>query len=155
MDGTLGAVRKSYRIITMRIKGQKTLRKGIHNILLIQLGDIGDVVLSLPCIKTLHDNVPKGKVIMAVREKARELVEDCQWTTDVISVDKKKRTLVGTIAYQTLFLKKLRKFHFDLAVDMRTGTRGAVLALLSGARQRIGFHELKKPGYPEETGLHV
>ena len=125
----------------MRITGQKTLRKGIHNILLIQLGDIGDVVLSLPCIKTLHDNVPKGKVIVAVREKARELVEDCQWTTDVISVDKKKRTWAGTIAYQTHFLKNLRKFRFDLAIDLRTGTRGAVLALLSGARQRLGFHD--------------
>jgi heptosyltransferase-3 len=125
----------------MLIKGQRALRKDIHNILLIQLGDIGDVVLSLPCIKTLHDNFPNGNVVVAVREKARELVEDCQWATDVISVDKKRRTWVGAIAYQRGFWQKLRKFRFDLAVDLRTGTRGAMLALFSGAHQRLGFHD--------------
>lgn len=125
----------------MLVKGQRALKKDIHNVLLIQLGDIGDVVLSLPCIRTLHDNFPNANIVVAVREKARELIEDCTWATDVISVNKEKRSLVQEIAHQKEFFSRLRRYRFDLAIDLRTGTRGAVLAFLSGARQRIGFHD--------------
>ena len=61
----------------MLIKGNTIVSKNIHNILLIQLGDIGDVVLSFPCIRALKENFPKAKVVVAVREKAGELIEDC------------------------------------------------------------------------------
>ena len=37
----------------MLVKGNNLQKKTIRNILLIQLGDIGDVVLSLPAIRAL------------------------------------------------------------------------------------------------------
>ncbi|MBC8461330.1 MAG: glycosyltransferase family 9 protein, partial [Deltaproteobacteria bacterium] len=116
--------------------------KNINNILLIQLGDIGDVVLTFPCIRALRENFPEANLIVAVREKAGELIEDCPWADGVISVNKQKRGLATQIAYQKGFFLSLRKFHFDLTIDMRTGTRGAILAFLSGARQRIGYHSM-------------
>jgi heptosyltransferase-3 len=122
----------------MRVKGNTIESKNIHNILLIQLGDIGDVVLSYPCIRTLKENFPKAKIIVAVREKAGELIDDCPWATGGIFINNQKRKLYQEISYQKEFFYHLRKFRFDLAVDLRTGTRGAILALLSGARQRIG-----------------
>ena len=122
----------------MLVKGKQIVRKDIKNILLIQLGDIGDVVLSFPCIRALKENFPKSNVIVAVREKAKELIEDCPWASGVISVNKEKRKLGLEIIYQKNFFSRLRKFNFDLAIDLRTGTRGAILALFSGARQRIG-----------------
>jgi len=122
----------------MRIKGNPIESKNIHNILLIQLGDIGDVVLSYPCIRALKENFPKAKVIIAVREKAGELIEDCPWATGGIFINSQKRKLYQELSYQKHFFYHLRKIRFDLAVDLRTGTRGAILALLSGARQRIG-----------------
>ena len=44
------------------------------------------------------------------------------------------------LCYQIGFIRELRRQHFNLAIDLRTGTRGAILALLSGASQRIGFY---------------
>ncbi|MFH1241122.1 MAG: glycosyltransferase family 9 protein [Pseudomonadota bacterium] len=120
-------------------KGIDLTKKDIHNILLIQLGDIGDVVLSFPCIRALRENFPKATIIVAVREKARELIEDCPWSTGVISVNKEKRSLGQEIEYQKNFLLGLRRFRFDLVIDMRTGTRGAILTLLTGARYRVGY----------------
>ena len=116
--------------------------RNINSILLIQLGDIGDVVLTFPCIRTLRENFPEANLIVAVRDKAGELIEDCPWADGVISVKKQKRGLVEQINYQKEFFLSLRKFHFDLTIDMRTGTRGAILAFLSGARQRIGYHSM-------------
>jgi predicted lipopolysaccharide heptosyltransferase III len=120
-------------------KGIDLTKKDIHNILLIQLGDIGDVVLSFPCIRALRESFPNATIIVAVREKASELIEDCPWSTGVISVNKEKRSLGQEIEYQKDFLLGLRRFHFDLVIDMRTGTRGAILTLLTGARYRVGY----------------
>jgi len=116
--------------------------KSINTILLIQLGDIGDVVLTFPCIRALRENFPEANLIVAVRDKAGELIEDCPWADGVISVNKQKRGLTKQLTYQKGFFLSLRKFHFDLTIDMRTGTRGAILAFLSGARQKIGYHSM-------------
>jgi len=123
----------------MLVKGSDISRENIRNILLIQLGDIGDVVLSFPAIRALHKTFPQANIVVAVREKARELIEDCKWTTDLISVNEEKRTWIEELKYQKRFFSRLRGFHFDLAIDMRAGDREALLAFFSGARQKVGF----------------
>jgi len=124
----------------MFIKGNNLTLKDIESILLLQLGDIGDVVLSFPAIRALRENFPDARLVVAVREKAAELVADCPWTTDVISINTKQRKWYQELAYQKDFFLKLWKYNFDLAIDLRVDSRGAVLTLISGARQRIGFY---------------
>ena len=124
----------------MLVKGSDISRENIRSILLIQLGDIGDVVLSFPAIRSLHENFPEANIVIAVREKAKELIEDCKWATDVISINEEKRTWIEELKYQKRFFSRLRGFHFDLAIDIKPGDRGAILAFLSGARQKISFY---------------
>lgn len=124
----------------MRVKGNDICRENIRSILLIQLGDIGDVVLSFPAIRALHETFPEANVVVAVREKAKELIEDCRWATDVISINEEKRTWIEELKYQKKFLSRLRVFHFDLTIDIKPGDRGAIIALLSGARQKVSFY---------------
>jgi lipopolysaccharide heptosyltransferase II len=112
----------------------------IENILLIQLGDIGDVVLSIPSIRALRENFPGARLMVAVREKAKELIEDCRWVTDVIPINQNKRGFIQEISYQIDFFSRLRNHTIDLAIDLRTGDRGAILAFLAGASQRVGFY---------------
>jgi lipopolysaccharide heptosyltransferase II len=128
----------------MVIKGNRLATRGLRTVLLIQLGDIGDVVLTLPCLRALRQHLPQADIIIAVREKAKELIEDCPWVSGVISINTEKRPLSQGIAHQINFFSGVRRYHFDLAIDMRRGTRGAVLAFLSGARQRVGFYSYKK-----------
>jgi heptosyltransferase-3 len=122
----------------MLVKGNNISLKNISNILLIQLGDIGDVVLSFPCIRTLKENFPDANIVVAVREKAKELIEDCPWVAEVITINEEKRRWVEEIIYQKDFFSHLKRINLDLAIDLRSGTRGAILALFSGARQKIG-----------------
>jgi len=124
----------------MLLKGNNVIQQNIRNILLIQLGDIGDVVLSFPCIRALKETFQQANVVVAVRDKAKELIEDCPWVTGVIAIDENRRSFIQEIIYQKNFFLRLRKYHFDLVLDLRTGTRGAILAMLSGARQRVGFY---------------
>ena len=105
------------------------------------MGDIGDVVLTFPCVRALRESFPEARIAVAVREKARELVDDCPWADTTISIDQKKRGVLEQILHQGRFFRQLRGLHFDLCIDMRTGDRGAILALLSGAPLRLGFFE--------------
>ncbi len=120
------------------LKGKPNLPKGNGAILLIQLGDIGDAVLTLPAIATLKRRFPMGSLVVCVREHARELMEDCPHVDHVLAVDKRKRKPALAVAHQVRFLRRLRKHRCSVAIELRTGTRGAILARLSGARARIG-----------------
>lgn len=119
------------------LKGNPKLPKENGPILLIQLGDIGDVVLTLPAIGALGSAFPKRSLVLCVREHARELMEDCPWVHHVLSVNKQRRKFRAELDYQLQFLRTLRGYRCDLAIELRTGTRGAVIALLSGAHTRI------------------
>jgi len=122
----------------MLVKGKNLSLDNIKSILLIQLGDIGDVVLTTPTIKALRDNFPSSIIFMIVRKHARELIEDCPWVDGLISIEKYNRSLRDNIMYQKNFFQNLRKNRFEIAIDLRTGTRGSVLSFLSGASLRIG-----------------
>lgn len=123
----------------MFIKGQELDRaKGFRSILLIQFGDIGDVVYTLPCARALKETFPHSRVVIAVYSKAKDLVAGSPWIDGVIAVDKGKRSLLSSLAYQFAFWQRVRGFGFDLAIDLRTGSRGAILAFFSGAGQRLG-----------------
>lgn len=139
----------------MFIKGNNLILKDISSILLIQLGDIGDVVLSFPAIRALRENFPNAKLVVAVRKKAAELIADCSWTTAVISINKEPRKWYQELTYQKNFLLKLWKYQFDLAIDLRADPRGAVLAFLSGARQRVGFFQKGHPFWRNWLFTHL
>ena len=114
-----------------------TGNKVIRAILLIQLGDIGDVMLSFPCIEALRENFPDSRIVVVVREKAIDLLEDCSWISESVGVGQPPKGMLSWLNHQYRFFGHLRQHRFDLAIDLRTGTRGAVMALLSGAPQRI------------------
>lgn len=124
----------------MRVKGFRINKQNIRNILLIQLGDLGDVLLTFPCIRALHENFQGANIVVAVRDKAKDLIEDCPWATDVIAINQDKRRFSEEIKYQINFITRVRGFKFDLVFDLRTGDRGAIITLISRARQRISFY---------------
>lgn len=141
-----------------------------HSFLLIQLGDIGDVVLTLPSVQALRAAYPNSRIVACVREKARDIMTDCPWTDDVVVVTKASNgnapSLAKTLDRHRKWFRDLRRQHFDVAVDFRTGTRGAIIAFLSGAKHRIGrfaedgglwrnrlFHTLVDP--PDERSQYA
>lgn len=148
------------------IKRGGKIRSNPENILLIQLGDIGDVILTFPCLRALRETYPAANIQIAVRKKAEGLIREGQEADGVIPISKEKRGFLGIIQHQIYFVKKLRSHNFDLAIDLRTGTRGAIMAFLSGARERISFQAHDEPfwrnrlfttllDHPYHPGQHV
>jgi len=114
----------------------------INNILVIQLGDIGDVVQTFPCLVAIGKRYPEAKITVAVREKAAGLLMFCPAVNRVIAIARPSPSLpfLKRLSFYWHFFTQLRAQHFDVAIDMRTDDRGAFLCILSGAPQRLGFY---------------
>ncbi|MBA3004355.1 MAG: glycosyltransferase family 9 protein [Desulfurivibrio sp.] len=125
---------------TTLVTGKSVIAGSPRSILLIQLGDIGDVVLTLPCVRAMREAYPHARINVVAWDKAAELLEDCPWLDQVIAVTKRSRSFLGELRFQVVFFRSLRRLQCDLAIDLRTGTRGAIMAFLSGASQRVGFY---------------
>ncbi len=122
------------------IKGLPRIEGQPQAILLIQLGDIGDVVLTLSCMQALKENFPQALLVVAVRAKAAAILDDCPWVDEVLAVQQGGGGVLQKISSQLTVIKQLRGYSCDIAFDLRTGDRGALLAILSGARQRIAYY---------------
>lgn len=127
------------------IQGQQQILGVPQRILLIQLGDIGDVVLTLPCLEMLNRCYPQAKLAMAVRDRGAELLTDCPWLDDYFIVASGLDGLKARLDHYWRFFRSLRQGRYDLVIDLRTGTRGAIMAWLSGARQRLSFYAVDGP----------
>lgn len=123
------------------VKGGSLNRDHISNLLLIQLGDIGDVVLTTPSIAALRRNFPQSKITIAVRFKARELMQDYPLVDEILIGDKLDGNLPMQWSQTINQIRTMRRAKYDLAIDFRTGTRGAIMARSSGAPQRVAFYE--------------
>jgi heptosyltransferase-3 len=109
----------------------------IKEVLLIQLGDIGDVVYTFPCARAIKETIPEAQVVLAVRKKAAGLVEGCRWVDGLVEVDTERRSILGNLQFQLKFWAGIRSYAFDMAVDLRRDSRSAILAFFSGAKIRV------------------
>jgi len=116
------------------------LPEGIHNILLIQLGDIGDVVWTTPSIRAVKNSIPDSKISVMVKEGFGGLLEAEPFIERIFEVKRYRGNLFNQAAKQLSFLKNIRTQHFDLVVDLRLGDRGAFMSLATGARLRVTMH---------------
>jgi len=110
--------------------------------LVIRLSAIGDVVRTMPAVKGLRERYPDAYIAWLVEEKSSDILVDCPYLDRVILFP--RRQLVGKSGSRTRSLKEfvrgLRRERFDTVLDFHGIFKSGMLALLSGAKERIGFH---------------
>ena len=120
----------------MLIKGDKLISKDIHSILLIQLGDIGDVVWATPTFRAVKEAYPQANVSVLLRESFGSLLEADPHIHKIFEVKRYRENLLEKAIKQLSFIRDLRRERFDLVFDLRSDDRGAFMALVSGAQIR-------------------
>jgi len=108
-------------------------------ILIIQLGDIGDVVWTTPALRAIKEAYPEAKVSFIVREGFDALLKGDPAVEKIFEVKKYGGNFLQRGIKEAKFLTALRREHFDLVFDLRAGDRGAVLAYLTGAPIRVSL----------------
>jgi len=115
------------------------------NILLVQLGDIGDVVLTTPTIRSVREFYPDSHISILVRRPFGSLLLADPNLSKVIEVSKYRGRILLSFREHILFGHRLWRSHFDLVICLRTGDRSAILSYVTGARERIGLSAENKP----------
>jgi predicted lipopolysaccharide heptosyltransferase III len=126
-------------VINMLAKGNTLISKDIRNILLIQLGDIGDVVWATPTFRAAKEIYPKANISVLLRESIGLLLEADPHIHKIFEVRQSRGNLINKVKGQYRLLRALHEERFDLVFDLRLDDRGAFMAFFSGAPVRVSI----------------
>ncbi len=120
--------------------GDSLLGEPISSILVFKQRNIGDVLLATPAIHALRIAWPNARIAVAVNSGTEEMITGNPDADRVIVFDRSARDDGGGRRWkeEIRFLREIRSWRPDLAVQLTEGDRGAILAVLSGARFRVG-----------------
>jgi lipopolysaccharide heptosyltransferase I len=115
--------------------------------LVIRLSAIGDVVRTLPAVKGLRERYPDAYIAWLVEEKSSDILLDSPYVDKVIVFPRLQLTgkAGGRLspgarsASLSRFISELRAEKFETVLDFHGILKSGLLALLSGAKERIGF----------------
>ena len=117
-----------------------------QRILVIELWNIGDVVLTMPFLAELRRRFPKASVTLLARPHARLLLAGTNLVDEFIEADltwKDTDESLNPLAYDWRALQRaiaeVRRRKFDLVFQARPHLREHVLVALSRAPRRVGL----------------
>jgi heptosyltransferase-3 len=112
-----------------------------NRLLVIKLKQPGDVLVSTPVIAALKEAWPDSHLTYLVPRGTEEMVAGHPGLDGLMVVDRRG----GTWGQSLALVRDLRRWRFDLVLELSGGDRGAVYSRLSGAKDRLGF---EYPGMP-------
>ncbi len=104
-------------------------------ILLIQLRQIGDVLMTTPAIRALKQNNPDSYLSFVTESPSDQVLRLNPYLDELLLFDKRWGVGEGWG-----FIQKLRRGQYDAAIDFHGNPRSAFLCWMSGAKTRIGFN---------------
>lgn len=114
----------------MFISTQHKINIPIRKILVIQLGDIGDVIWAIPAYWALKAAFPQAGLSVLVRNHHGDFLLDDSHIDKIFTVS------TESVWSGIQLLRDLRREKFDLVFDLRADDRGAFLSFFSGAKLR-------------------
>ncbi len=119
----------------------------IERVLLIKMSAMGDIIHALPVSAALKRSFPHLELYWAVEEVFAPLVVGNPALTGVVQLPKMSgRNLKSPGAWGDWMsrVRSIRSQRFDLTIDLQGLTKSAVVAGLSGAPVRLGYHWLRE-----------
>ncbi|HUT23315.1 MAG TPA: glycosyltransferase family 9 protein [Sumerlaeia bacterium] len=118
-----------------------------RNVLVIQLSEMGSLALAYPSIRHLKQLWPEARVHFLAFKRNRQFLEllDLVDDEDIWTLDDSSPGAFLTSSWK--FFRKARQRPIDTTLDYEIFSRAsAILAYLSGARRRAGFHNYRAEG---------
>jgi len=111
-------------------------------ILIIKFRNIGDVLLSTPLISNLRSIYPDSSIDFALNKGCEDMVSNNPDINNIIIYDRpriKQLSIFSQLKEEIKFSRNIRRNSYDMVINLTEGERGAQLALLSGAKVKLGF----------------
>ena len=120
--------------------------KSVKKILVIKMRHLGDVLLTTPLFTLLKEAVPHAEIDAYIYEESLPMLEGNAAISGYLLYDRrwKKLSFFRRLCKELSMLRCVRRGKYDLVINLTEGDRGALVALASGSRCRIGFDPGKK-----------
>jgi lipopolysaccharide heptosyltransferase II len=144
----LGAVDLGGRLVAGALRAAGIAGRGapplseVREVLVLRLDRMGDVLMSLPALRTLRAALPEARIRLAVgpwsEEVARRAPVDqvLVWSAPWAARSGEARSGVRALWRRA---RALRGEALDLALDLQGDLRANLLMALTGARRRVGY----------------
>src|SRR5215472_1243769 len=110
------------------------------SILVIDFGQLGDVVLSLPALRAIREKFPRARITAVVGKPSDEIVRLSGYADTTLGVDRvalRDGPKLNSIARIVRLVKRVRDQKFDFVIDLHSLSETNLLGFLSGAPQRL------------------
>lgn len=110
-------------------------------IFVIDFGQLGDVVLSLPALRAIRRRFPSAHISVLCGLPPSDLVRMSGSANDVIALDRVKLKYgnkLRSIYTIVKLAREVRRRHFDLVIDLHSLSETNLLAFISRAPYRLG-----------------
>jgi heptosyltransferase-1 len=104
----------------------------MFRILVIRLGSMGDVIHSLPAVASLKHSFPHSHLTWVLKPRWAPLLEGNPYVDEVVPFE---RTLAGLAELRA----RLRREHYDLAVDLQGLLQSALVAAAARPDRIVGL----------------
>jgi ADP-heptose:LPS heptosyltransferase len=111
-----------------------------RNILVIDFGQLGDVVLSLPALRGIRERFPQARITLAVGKPGAEIIKLSGYSDATLEVDRvalRDGPKLVSIARIIKFVGQVRKAKFDFVIDLHSLSETNLLGFFSGASHRL------------------
>lgn len=104
-------------------------------ILIIQLRQLGDVLLTTPVIKPLKERFPDAAISFLTEKNASDILSGNPYLDEIITIKRKAST-----SEQLNVIMGIRKKGFDMVLDFMSNPRTAYISFLSGAKVTVAYN---------------
>jgi heptosyltransferase-2 len=116
-----------------------------QKILVLRYRFIGDTILTVPFLRNLRRARPDAWITWVVAPGSAEVIKGIPYVDellywDPVTIHADSRGAHRTVKSRLEFVQELRRRKFDTAYVLKRSFSSAIMALLSGARRRVGFN---------------
>ncbi|MFH1856213.1 MAG: lipopolysaccharide heptosyltransferase II [Candidatus Omnitrophota bacterium] len=130
-------IEKEYTLDLMAERTMEVYKKEIIriNILIIKLSALGDMILATPSFRAVREKFPNALIFLLTTDAAKEAAAGCPYINRIIMFEKAGSGLLSILKTS----KKLRKYNFDIVIDLQNNRKSHLLSFLSGSYARYGW----------------
>lgn len=114
----------------------------VKNILLIQLRQLGDILLTTPCIREIKREMPNAKITFLSHSMGKLILEGNPYVDEYFCYDNKTSFLE-----ELKIMRTLRARNFDLVIDFMNNPRSALYTRFTGCLERVAFQSRRRMAY--------